>query len=151
LIGKYKTITLYFIDRHLFAPLTLFINYNIISFRALYFDGESEGIDCSWYADNETNCGKFGNKKNYDGTKANEACCACGGGLNPSGTGTEGKECIDSDKLKYKGKKKYSCTWLANKNTKQIRKLCKTKAWEDIKLKDWCPETCGNAGVGKCK
>jgi len=118
---------------------------------ALYFDGESEGIDCSWYAENETNCGKFGNKKNYDGTKANEACCACGGGLNPSGTGTEGKECIDSDKLKYKGKKKYSCTWLANKNTKQIRKLCKTKAWEDIKLKDWCPETCGNAGVGKCK
>jgi hypothetical protein len=86
-----------------------------------------------------------GDEKGYNGLTAKESCCACGGGSNPSDEET----CTDSGELEFKNTKKKSCKWLGKKNEKKTRKLCKRK-WKRKKLSDWCPETCGKIGVGKC-
>jgi len=42
------------------------------------------GIGCEWYGREERNCVEFGDKVGTGGKSANEACCACGGGFNPT-------------------------------------------------------------------
>ena len=74
--------------------------------------------------------------------------CTCTCGRAPTRSPTRAPEtCTDSDKLKYKNKKKRSCKWLGNRN--KIRKWCRRK-WKRKKLSKWCPETCSKVGVGKC-
>lgn len=48
-------------------------------------------------------------------------------------------ECTDGD-LMYRGRKKFTCDWVAKKKTS---KRCKKK-WKGMPLSDWCPKTCGS-------
>ncbi|KAL7469316.1 hypothetical protein ACHAXS_009583 [Conticribra weissflogii] len=42
------------------------------------------GIGCEWYGREERNCVEFGDKVGTGGKTANEVCCACRGGFNPT-------------------------------------------------------------------
>jgi len=41
------------------------------------------GDDCKWYEEDD-NCADYGDYVGIDGLTANDACCACGGGLDPA-------------------------------------------------------------------
>jgi len=56
--------------------------------------------------------------------------------------------CVDSEKLRYKNKKKKDCEWVG---TKKVKQRCQKK-WggEGKKLYDFCPLTCLPKGLGSC-
>lgn len=45
-----------------------------------FYDSNGVAYNCMWYAEDKKNC-IFGNSYVNGGTVANEACCACGGGV----------------------------------------------------------------------
>ena len=47
-----------------------------------WFDEYGNG--CDWYSLDDQNCIEFGDFEGADGKTPNEACCVCGGGLNPN-------------------------------------------------------------------
>ena len=75
---------------------------------------DSDGEDCYWYAQGD-NCGLYGN--DYAGVEnktASEACCACGGGSNPSNEPpptNEAEEC--SDIIQWADEFGDGCQWYA--------------------------------------
>jgi len=50
----------------------------------------------------------------------------------------EDDTCVDDSSFKFKGKKKKTCSWIAKKKDKKIKKLCKK---EDVS--NACQKTCG--------
>ena len=60
-------------------------------------------------------------------------------------------DCEDSQAFFYKNKPQRTCVkWAGKGNLQKIKKKCNRK-WENMKIYDWCPKTCGEAGVGECK
>ena len=59
--------------------------------------------------------------------------------------------CVDDPGFKFQNKNKKTCLkWVAKGNAKKVLNKCK-KNWNQKKVYDWCPETCGKkAGIGSC-
>lgn len=54
-----------------------------------WYDSLGDAYDCDWYAtDSDLYCGTFADDTSNFGMTANEACCVCGGGVNPGTTVT---------------------------------------------------------------
>jgi len=61
--------------------------------------------------------------------------------------------CVNSDTVVFADKKgnDKKCSWVKG-NKKKIRKKCKKKDKNGVRVSDACPKTCGKkVGVGKCK
>merc|ERR1712232_929162 len=66
---------------------------------------------------------------------------------NPDSDDPDSEECVDGE-LKYKGKGKKDCDWLAKKKSK---KICEKKENKNgSKVYTICKETCGEVGLGPC-
>jgi hypothetical protein len=60
-------------------------------------------------------------------------------------------DCEDSLDFFHKNKPERTCEiWVGKGNLKKIKKRC-NKKWNQMRIYDWCPKTCGEeAGVGEC-
>jgi len=59
--------------------------------------------------------------------------------------------CDDSLDFFHRNKSTRTCEgWVGKGNLDKIKKRC-NKKWKKIKVYDWCPKTCGEVGLGKCK
>jgi len=61
-------------------------------------------------------------------------------------------DCDNDAKFFYNGDPKKGCKWVGRGNKRQIKRKCKKKdKKKKKKLSEYCPETCGRKGIGKCK
>jgi len=83
-----------------------------------WYDIDGSEFDCEYYAEGN-NCENYGDDYEKDGKTANEACCACGGGKDPSDSSGEDL-CQDNDeKFQYSATNKKNCKFFGKQNTEQ--------------------------------
>lgn len=46
-----------------------------------WYDADGSDFDCKWYSESASHCSAYGNSLANFGYTANQACCACGGGI----------------------------------------------------------------------
>ncbi|GFH45125.1 hypothetical protein CTEN210_01599 [Chaetoceros tenuissimus] len=100
--------------------------YYCEDFPSGWHDIDGPDYDCNWYSTGN-NCEVYGSGSAKDGHVANDACCACGGGLSDSerSVGTNNliteMECEDSPLGWYdKDGSDFDCAWYANDNNCQM-------------------------------
>jgi hypothetical protein len=91
-----------------------------------WHDSDGDLFDCDWYAISDNHCKTYGNRLRNMGKVANEACCACGGGMyeylspSPSTTTMSPSEsptaCFLPDDWTFKvnGEPGRGCGWVGN-------------------------------------
>ena len=99
-----------------------------------WYDSDGPNYNCEFYA-GVNNCEDFGDNYESDGATANQACCVCGGGKDPSNSSPDstpspssspvvnptGEDlCQDNDKnFQYTATTKQNCKFIGNENTEQ--------------------------------
>jgi len=80
--------------------------------------------------------------------------CTGGGVGNPPSSSSSSEDsndfCGDIEEFEFRNDPSKTCeNWVGVGKKKKIKKKCRKK-WLGFKVFDWCPETCGDVGLGFC-